>query len=223
MTPTPAIPYETRWTVLGVPVDSVAAPTGGAPFGTELGPERLRELGHVDHYDHRSSSTGEAADMPVAALLGIGWQGWLDTLADVDSRDDRASSSVLAGRDVVVLGARDPVEAHDLADLPQRLGVTVLGPDRIDDTTGQQVLKMLRPQQFWLHLDLDVLDEVAFPATDYLMPGGLDLPALAGLLRPLGRSSRCIGVSVGCYNPSKDPTGEHGQALTELLVDVLKP
>ena len=29
--------------------------------------------GHVDIYDHRTSPTGEAADMPVAALLGLGW------------------------------------------------------------------------------------------------------------------------------------------------------
>ena len=27
---------------------------------------------------------------------------------------------------------------------------------------------------FWLHFDVDVLDQDVFPATDYLMPGGLD-------------------------------------------------
>src|ERR1700683_3657174 len=35
------------WTVLGVPVDSVAAPAGGPPFGTELSPAVLRDLGLV--------------------------------------------------------------------------------------------------------------------------------------------------------------------------------
>src|SRR3984885_11031820 len=33
------------WTVLGVPVDSVAAPAGGPPFGAELSPAVLRDLG----------------------------------------------------------------------------------------------------------------------------------------------------------------------------------
>ena len=33
---------------------------------------------------------------------------------------------------------------------------------------------------YWVHLDLDVLDEQVLPATDYLMPGGLTFPELGG-------------------------------------------
>jgi arginase len=287
-----------RWTVLGVPIDSVAAPAGGPVFGTEAAPAALRDVGlvrrlgaddagdldvrvvgpdrdpvsgivgwpslrpvtielrravadligagrrplllggccallpgavagardvigrlglayadgHVDVYDNRTSPTGEAADMPVAALLGLGWPGWLDTLGALP---------VVAGTDVVVFGARDEQEAEDIGSLPHRLGITVLGPSELPN--GDQALELLAPQQFWLHLDLDVLDEEAFPATDYLMPGGLELTELADLLRPLGRSERIIGASIGCYNPSKDGTGAYGRALTDLLVDVLVP
>jgi arginase len=52
--------------------------------------------GHVDVYDNRTSPTGEAADMPVAALLGLGWPGLLDTMG---------ATPVVAGRDIVVTGA----------------------------------------------------------------------------------------------------------------------
>jgi arginase len=290
------------WTVLGVPIDSVAAPAGGPPFGTEQAPDALRTLGlvdrlgehardagdldvrvvdprrdptsgivgwpslapvttrlreavaghlgegervlvlggccallpgavagardalgevglayadgHVDVYDNRTSPTGEAADMPVAALLGIGWPDWLATLGELP---------VIAGDDVVVLGARDPEEARDIGDLPQRLGITVLGPEQLDARTGDWALERIAPRPYWVHLDLDVLDEAAFPATDYLMPGGIDLDTLAQVLRPLGRSPRCVGFSVGCYNPSKDPGRECGRALVDVLVDVLTP
>jgi arginase len=75
---------------------------------------------------------------------------------------------------------------------------------------------------YWVHLDVDVLDEAAFPATDYLLPGGLDLDELAALLAPLGRDPGMLGFSVGCYNPSKDPTGRDGDALADLLVEVLR-
>ncbi|HEY7856914.1 MAG TPA: arginase family protein [Candidatus Nanopelagicales bacterium] len=287
-----------RWTVLGVPIDSVAAPAGGPVFGTEAAPAVLRAMGlvrrlgaddvgdldvrivdpdrdpvsglvgwpslrpvtialrqavadlveagarplllggccallpgavagardvigrlglayadgHIDVYDNRTSPTGEAADMPVAALLGHGWPGWLDLLGALP---------VVAGTDVLVLGARDEQEAEDIGSLPQHLGITVLGPSELP--SGDQALELLAPQQFWLHLDLDVLDEDAFPATDSLMPGGLELAELADLLRPLGRSERVIGASIGCYNPSKDDTGTYGRALTDLLVDVLVP
>ena len=68
---------------------------------------------------------------------------------------------------------------------------------------------------------MDVLGADVFPATDYLMPGGLDLPTLRAVLRPLGRDPRLVGASIGCYNPTKDPGGRSGAALVDLLVDVL--
>jgi arginase len=173
--------------------------------------------GHVDVYDHRTSPTGEAADMPVAGLLGIGWPDLLTTMG---------AMPVVAGGDIVVLGARDEVEAADVGDLPERLGMTVYGPVDIaadpgglGQTTRDRFAVSRIP--YWLHLDLDVLDEAAFPATDYLMPGGIDLGQLADLLRPLGHDPALVGASIGCYNPQKDPDGHYGAALADVLVDVL--
>jgi arginase len=289
-----------HWTVLGVPIDSVAAPSGSPAFGTEAAPSALRAHGvvsrlgavdagdldvrivgpgrdpvsglvgwpslgactvgirdglrsvleqgnrplvlggccalvmgataaardvfgsvgvvnvdgHLDLYDHRSSPTGEAADLPIAALLGHGWSGLLETIAPVP---------VVDGRDVIVLGARDPDEAADLGGLPAELGVTVCGveavladPAGIAAQTTARLDESGRP--FWMHIDVDVLDEIAFPATDYLMPGGLSLEQLADLLTPLGHDPRLVGASIGCYNPSKDPGGAYGEALTRVIV-----
>jgi arginase len=69
----------------------------------------------------------------------------------------------------------------------------------------------------WVHLDVDVLDELVFPATDYLDPGGLDLAQVTDLLAPLLRSPAIVGFSVGCYNPDKDPDGASGSALVEMF------
>jgi arginase len=173
--------------------------------------------GHLDLYDGRTSPTGEAADMPVAGLLGYGWSGLLATMG---------AMPVIAGRDIVVLGARDEVEAADIGDLPVRLGLRVHSPADIARDPG--ALGRATRERFtvaavpyWMHLDLDVLDEAVFPATDYLMPGGIDLEQLAELLRPLGHDAGLIGFSVGCYNPEKDPDGRYGAALVDLLLDVL--
>jgi arginase len=68
-----------------------------------------------------------------------------------------------------------------------------------------------------VHLDVDVLDQAAFPATDYLMPGGLQLAELGDLLGPLLSSPSLAGVSIGCYNPDKDPGGANGEALVALF------
>jgi arginase len=292
-----------QWTVLGVPVDSVAAPADGPPFGTEESPRVLRSLGlvdrldaadagdldvritgphrdevsgivgwpsvasvvtgvrtavsslladgrrplllggcctilmgaapaardalgriglayvdgHVDLYDNRTSPTGEAADMPVAALLGRGWPGLLASMGTMP---------VLGSQDIVIMGARDPEEAADIGDLAERLGLTVRGPDAIKvgpadvgRTARDQFASAGTP--YWLHLDVDVLDEGVFPATDYLMPGGLELAELAGLLRPLGQDPALIGASVGCYNPQKDPDRRCGAALADVLAGAL--
>lgn len=173
--------------------------------------------GHVDVYDNRTSPTGEAADMPVAALLGLGWPGLLATMG---------AMPVVAGRDIVVMGARDRDEAADIGDLPDRLGLTVYGPERI--TAGPAALGAATRDRFasagtpyWLHLDVDVLDQEEFPATDYLMPGGISLGQLAELLRPFGQDERLVGASVGCYNPEKDPGRRSGAALAGVLADAL--
>ena len=291
------------WTVLGVPVDSVAAPAGGRPFGTEESPAALRSLGvvdrlgaqdagdldvritgphrdevsgivgwpsvasavtgvrtavtsllaesrrplllggcctilmgaapaardalgriglayidgHVDLYDNRTSPTGEAADMPVAALLGRGWPDLLATMGTVP---------VLNSEDIVIMGARDREEAADIGDLPDRLGLTVHGPEVVKASpvsVGQAARDRFASAgiPYWLHLDVDVLDEDVFPATDYLMPDGLDLGQLARLMQPLGRDPALIGASVGCYNPQKDQDRQCGTALAEVLADAL--
>ena len=77
------------------------------------------------------------------------------------------------------------------------------------------------PGRFWLGLDVDVLDEDQMPATDYLMPGGLDWDELGALLAPLGASPALAGASVQCLNPEKDPGGTLTLRTARLLQAVL--
>jgi arginase len=173
--------------------------------------------GHLDLYDNRTSPTGEAADMPVATLLG---RGWPDLLAAM------GPAPVVGATDIVIMGARDDDERADIGDLPERLGLTVYGPGSIRAgaaAVGRSACEHFASADvpYWLHLDVDVLDESVFPATDYLMAGGIDVHQLTELLRPLGDGQRLIGASVGCYNPDKDPGRRCGAALTDVLVAAL--
>ena len=296
------------WTILGVPIDSIGAPAGGPPVGTEQAPRVLRERGvvarlggtdagdvtaritgpdrdaatglvggtsvaattteirerttqllaegarplllggccallpgalaaardvlgrvglvhvdgHLDLYDHRTSPTGEAADLPVAWLLGVGEPGLLAATSP---------APVLDPRDLIVLGARDADERRDVTGLVERFAVRHVPPDDIArDPAGTAsaaadavTATRAGTGRFWLHLDVDVLDEGEFPATDYLMPGGLRLDDLRDLLRPLGHDPRIVGFSLGCYNPDKDPDGRYAAVLCDLLVDALGP
>jgi arginase len=180
-----------------------------------LGPVGLAYAdGHLDLYDHRTSPTGEVADMPVALLLGLGEPGLLAA---------SGPEAPLEVRRLRILGARDEHERADVGPLAAELGLVttevadiVADPREIGEGTARAF-----EGRFWLHVDVDVLDEAAFPATDYLMPGGLSLDQLRDLLEPLGHDTRLAGASVACYNPSKDATGTYAAALVDLLVDVL--
>lgn len=170
--------------------------------------------GHLDVYDGASSPTGEAADMPISVALGFGPKAWVDA----------TGGSSVAGTDVNLIGYRDHDEyatlrkLHDEGTLDRGVGLFSLDALRADGSAADAArtiaegLAML-PGGFWLHLDVDVLDETVFPATDYLMPGGMTWDELLTLLRPLASSPGLIGASFGCYNPQKDPDGASGRAL----------
>lgn len=176
--------------------------------------------GHVDLYDGRTSPTGEAADMPLAVLLGAGPPAWAEAAGP---------SARLAPQDVTLLGPRDEAEARELgsplpADFP---GMTYLdaravargAPAELGFETASRVARE-HAAGFWVHLDLDVLDELVFPATDYLAPGGLDWPTLCAVLTPLVRHPRCRGLDVTCFNPEKDPDGVAARKLVGVLTDL---
>ena len=157
--------------------------------------------------------------MPMSVAFGLGPEAWVQA----------AGGASVAPADVVVLGARDPEEARDIADL--RAGaladVEVLGPDALRETglaaAGARTAQRLDAdgRRFWVHLDVDVLDERAMPATDYLMPHGLEWNELAQLLAPLGSSPALAGLSLGCLNPEKDPGGAFTERTCTLLAGAL--
>jgi arginase len=177
--------------------------------------------GHLDLSDGETSPTGEAADMPLSVVLGLGPDAWVDACGGPSARVE----------DVVPIGYRDPDEIPTYEQIAPALGpafravskdeVVARGPSAV----GTRVASELGSGagRFWLHLDVDILGEDVFPATDYLMPDGLDLSQLVALMRPLAASPALIGVSIGCYNPEKDPGDACGRALVDALGEAFAP
>ena len=174
--------------------------------------------GHLDLYDGETSATGEAADMPISVALGLGPATWVE----------RAGGASVVPQRTALVGFRDRAEsiAHGMRQ-PESLDpppilrsvedLRAIGPG-LDAT---EVVGLLDQAPFWLHLDVDVLDEAVFPATDYPMPGGLTWQELGEVLRPPLASPRLIGISLACYNPEKDPGLGCGRALVARLGDAL--
>lgn len=71
---------------------------------------------------------------------------------------------------------------------------------------------------FWIHLDVDVLDDAIMPAVDYRMPDGLSEEELIDVLKLLVSSPKAVGLEVTIFNPTLDPNGSIARALTQNLV-----
>ena len=170
--------------------------------------------GHLDLYDGETSPTGEAADMPIAVALGRAPAAWVE----------QAGGASIAAEDTALIGYRDKQESRTYGMVqPEELsGLTHLSVDDVraegPAAVGERVAAELTQRApYWLHLDVDVLDQDVFPATDYLMSNGMTWDELVPALRPLLSSASVAGVSLGCYNPEKDPDRACGRALLDAL------
>jgi arginase len=197
-----------------------ASPAATGPVAAGPAPIGLAYLdGHLDLYDGHTSPTGEPADMPISVVTGHGPAAWS---ADVGAPvADPARLALLGPRDrgeAVAGGSVMPENAGLEAELsPAALRARGLAE------AGRAAARQLSggAGRYWVHLDVDVLDEHIFPATDYLMPGGLTLDELHDLIGPLLAGPGLAGVSLGCYNPDKDPARSGAATLVSLLGAVL--
>jgi arginase len=182
----------------------------GAPLG-------LAHLdGHLDLYDGETSTTGEAADMPISVVLGLGPAGWVEAMGGSSAVPERTALVGYRDRaESIADGMRRP---EDLPHPPLLYGAAELR-ERGLAAAAAELAERLGAGPFWLHLDVDVLDQAIFPATDYLQPGGLDWEELAALLAALTATENLVGASLACYNPEKDPGLKYGRRLVAALGD----
>jgi arginase len=173
--------------------------------------------GHLDFYDGMTSPTGEAADMPIAVTLGDGPAPWVERVAPVP---------VVPPSGIAILGYHDPDELEDLGDaLARNRAAGLFDADaatiRTDGPAATAAVALAHVRKvsdhLWFHVDLDVLDQAVFPATDYLMSGGLDWDELVELLGPVAAAGDLVGWSLSCYNPEKDPSGADGRAIVAAM------
>ncbi len=177
--------------------------------------------GHLDLYDGQTSPSGEAADVPLATMLGHGDPAVLDA----------AGGRSLDPEGVYLLGYRDALQAQGHGSLmPEDFdpdfrhadtpAIRRTGPAKVGAAARAHFEADDLP--FWLFLDVDALDPEIFPATDALIGDGLNWRELDALAGPLARSPKLLGIVTTCYNPEKDPDGLCGRRLGKFLESVVE-
>ena len=80
--------------------------------------------------------------------------------------------------------------------------------------------------RWWLHIDLDVLDPVEFPAQGLPdvedEPGGLTWDQLTDLVVSLfGSPAHCVGASLAIYDPDQDHDRADANKIIEFVRNAL--
>jgi arginase len=177
--------------------------------------------GHEDTMPLDVSEDGEAANTEIGLLLGLTGRLLKGPLAQ--------RLPALQRDRLVVLGPRDEswrrqFNVGTLADcgvwLAPLADVAADPPQ-----TGRRALAALSTQKWWLHIDLDVLDPVEFPAQGLPgvpdEPGGLTWRQLTALVLAMAETGGCVGASLAIYDPDQDTDGADAARIVEFVRDVL--
>lgn len=172
--------------------------------------------GHADFYAPHQSLTGEAADMDLALVSGRG----PDQVVNLEG-----CKPYVRDEDIVVFAQRDAALAHKYGSQDVRAtGMTVMDLGEVRKVgakaaaaTAVQRLGTADSKGFWIHLDVDVLDDAVMPAVDYRMTDGLDFDELAAVLRTAVASGRAVGINITIFNPNLDPNRSVARNLVGCL------
>jgi arginase len=178
---------------------------------------------HEDATTMDESTTGEAANMEIALLLGM---------TGTDAPESmRSRLPALAPEAIAMLGQRDANYRHEIgvssiADRVLLDGAKELRRDPEQLAAQAAAHVAARASGWWLHVDLDVLDGASFracgAAVDPSMPQGLTWAELTHVTRAALRTGGCRGWSIGVYNADLDPDGRDAKGVVAYLAEVTK-
>ena len=117
----------------------------------------------------------------------------------------------------------DPPETEFLSHSPMRHVSAAEIQAKGATTAAQNALAQLHAdtREFMLHLDLDVIAQEEFPATNVPGSGGLSFADVQASLSEFAKNKNLLGLDVAQYNPDKDPDGSAAKKLIDLLAEAL--
>lgn len=173
--------------------------------------------GHADFYEAENNPIAGAAS---ASDLGYATGRGPAIVADIEGR-----RPLLRDDDVVLFGYRDgAIQTRNRGQqLPKELlalnraEVRILGTENAAEEAVAHLTREDGPAGFWIHVDVDVLDQGIMWAVDHPQPDGFSWDDLGTVLRTAMQSPRAIGIQLTIYNPDMDPGGLSGRGLAATI------
>jgi arginase len=176
---------------------------------------------HPGNYD-ADAVLGAVAGMDLALATGRGEA----LLTDWDGRP----GPLVPDERVVQIGDRETRDADDawpdvLTSEISMLDVCWVRKHGIPAvlTRAFETLDRFPALPFWLHRDVDVLDQTVMPAVDSPGNPGLAYAEVTALLRGFLASPRCLGLDVTIFDSDLDPDRRYAREVATTLVDGIAP
>lgn len=161
--------------------------------------------GHTDFMLPSLSETGGAAGMDLAIVTGYGH----DKLTNISSL-----KPFFEEQHVWCVGNRYYEELYVKAIMESNIHYTDLKKLRQDGIKNciAGFLKTVETQKldgFWVHIDVDVLNDNIMPAVDSRQPDGLHYEEFNEMLQLLLSHEKVTGLEITILDPELDPTAEY--------------
>jgi arginase len=170
--------------------------------------------GHLDfQHPGNAPAVGAAADGDLALVTGRG----TDQLTNIDGL-----TPYVRDHDVFALGEREgDEESSDILDTEITVwnlpAIRLIGMDQAARRTVDR-FRDSGVDGFWIHLDVDVLDDRIMPAVDSPQPDGLSYEELTALLSPLLACDLAVGLEITIFDPDLDPDGSIARGFVDALI-----
>ena len=177
--------------------------------------------GHADFQHPADEPTGEAASLDLALLTGRGPA----VVADIEGR-----GPLVRDDDVAVVGYRAFGDNDRfLREHVRNTAITIADLDRVRRFGVERALEPVRRcftqpgvEGFWVHFDVDALDDKLMPAVDHHHVGGLSWDEAEAIVSTLVSIGGLVGLDVTIFNPQLDHDGGLARQLTNLIARSLQ-
>lgn len=174
--------------------------------------------GHTDYMRPEFSETKAAAGMGLALVAGVGHK----KLTDIDGL-----MPYIKEENIFCVGNREYDETYVGLSLQSHMryidliGIRTEGIESIV-LDFLQMVERKKPDGFWIHFDVDALNDEIMPCVDSRAEDGLWYNELKKMLKPLIQSPFFTGMEITILDPTLDMDGKYINPFVKEMAEILK-
>lgn len=174
--------------------------------------------GHTDYMWPEFSQTGGAAGMGLALVVGVGHE----KLTSIDGL-----KPYIKEENVFCVGNREYNDEYVALSLKSSMRYIDLDGIRKQgaEVIARQFLQMVNEKKldgFWIHFDVDALNDEVMPCVDSRTENGLWYDEVKVMLKPLIQSTHFTGMEITISDPTLDKDGKYINRFVKEMEEVFK-